>query len=146
MNFNERSRNMAWSWPGSLRCGALMLSLALLSAAPATAAEHTMDTLMTVKSRVDSGKAILLDVREQQEWDAGHIANAKLAPLSRFKSETSLEEIKKSLPKDKIIYCHCRSGGRCLIATEVLQKEGFDIRALKPGYQQLVEAGFPKAD
>jgi rhodanese-related sulfurtransferase len=48
------------------------------------------------------------------------------------------------LPKEKVIYCHCRSGGRCLTAAEILKKLGYDVRPLKPGYRDLVEAGFPR--
>ena len=125
-----------------LTCAVFATSICL-SASDSAAADHTKDTLKTVKDRVDSGKAVLLDVRELSEWKAGHIKGAKLAPLSSMKDSAGLEKAKKSLPTDKIIYCHCKSGGRCLIATEILKKEGFDIRALKPGYKTLVDAGFP---
>ena len=47
------------------------------------------------------------------------------------------------LPKDKIIYCHCLVGGRCLEAARLLQPLGYDVRPLKAGYPSLVKAGFP---
>jgi rhodanese-related sulfurtransferase len=55
------------------------------------------------------------------------------------------KEVAKLLPKDKIVYCHCRSGGRVLPATDILKELGYDVRPLKAGYSQLLEAGFPKA-
>jgi len=59
--------------------------------------------------------------------------------------ETSLAELLKTLPKDKVIYTHCRGGNRALVCGEILKKHGFDVRPLKTGYQELVEAGFEKA-
>ena len=50
------------------------------------------------------------------------------------------------LPKDKPIYCHCAAGVRVLPAADILQKHGYDARPLKPGYKDLLRAGFPKAE
>ena len=50
------------------------------------------------------------------------------------------------LPMDKIIYCHCRSGGRVLMATSILEKLGYDIRPLKAGYSELLMGGFRAAN
>ena len=104
-------------------------------------AQHTKDSLEVVQKRLKEKKAILIDVREQREWDAGHLEQAQLVPLCKLQAEGK----KKMLPKDKIIYCHCRSGGRVLIATSILKPLGYDIRPLKQGYQQLLGAGFKKA-
>ena len=103
--------------------------------------QHTKDSLETVKKRLEEKKAILIDVREQGEWDAGHLNAAQLVPLTKLRAGVK----EKTLPKDKIIYCHCRSGGRVLIATSILKPLGYDIRPLKQGYQQLLKAGFEKA-
>lgn len=106
------------------------------------AAEHTKDSLEAVKQNVSKDKAVLLDVREQSEWDDGHIDGAVLLPLSRLKAGDKAE----SLPKDRIIYAHCRSGKRCLTAADLLKKQGFDVRPLKAGYMDLIEAGFAKSE
>jgi phage shock protein E len=106
---------------------------------------HTKDSLDTVKENLKAGKAVLLDVREQKEWDAGHLKAARLVPQSKLKMESSLDDLLKTLPKDKVIYTHCRGGNRALACGEILKKYGFDVRPLKAGYQDLVEAGFEKA-
>ena len=64
---------------------------------------------------------IILDTREQDEYDAGHIPNAILIPYTEI--ETKAEEM---LPdKDKLILVYCRSGRRSKIASESLVKLGY---------------------
>jgi rhodanese-related sulfurtransferase len=128
------------------RCVLTVLCL-LLTAAQLAAQEkpaHTKDSLETVKQNVASGKAVIVDVREQAEWDAGHLKDALLLPQSKLRVESELAELVKKLPKDKIIYTHCRAGGRALACGEILKKQGYDVRPLKSGYEDLVKAGFEK--
>jgi rhodanese-related sulfurtransferase len=106
---------------------------------------HTKDSLDAVKDSVKSGKAIIVDVREQTEWDAGHLKGAILIPQSKLKAEGQLTDLLKVLPKDKIIYTHCKAGGRSLTCGDILKKQGYDVRPLKPGFEDLLQAGFEKA-
>src|SRR4051812_38810246 len=78
--------------------------------------QHTKDPLDTIKKNVEAKKAILLDVRETKEWDAGHLRDAKLMPLSEINKKDKLAELTKDLPKDHVIYLHCASGKRCVTA------------------------------
>ena len=110
------------------------------------AAEHTSDSLETVKKRVSEKKAVLVDVREEAEWKQGHIEGAKLLPLSTLEDAKDAAALKRQLPQDKIIYVHCYSGVRSLAAADVLTQHGFQIRPLKPGYKELLKAGFKKAE
>jgi phage shock protein E len=111
---------------------------------------HTIDPLVIVQKRVADETAVLIDVREQGEWDAGHLSQAKLVPLSQLQGGVGQAEyaakLAETLPKDKVIYCHCRSGGRVLVAAPILRDMGYDVRPLKAGYTDLVEAGFSNAD
>lgn len=111
--------------------------------------EHTQDSLATVKKMVEEEKAILVDVREQKEWDAGHVKGATLVILSELGKRQSdpqfVEALNKKLSKKVPLYVHCKSGGRCLIASEIFEKMGYETRPLKPGYEDLIEAGFPRA-
>lgn len=110
----------------------------------ASAAEHTQDTLPTVKENIEKGKAVLIDVREKQEWDAGHIEGAIFLPLSTVQKGLSKEDLAK-LPQDKILYVHCVVGKRALTAGNAIEKLGYSVRPLKPGYKELLAAGLPKA-
>ncbi len=125
--------------------GAAVVGLAAFLS-PARAADHTKDTTEEVKKALTDGKAVLLDVREKSEWDDGHLKDAKLLPLSILKGGAKAEDVAKVAPKDKIIYCHCGSGVRCLKAADELKKLGYDVRPLKSGYKDLLKAGFAQAE
>src|SRR5687767_7337489 len=129
------------------RIGVAAAAVALVvSLAPAWAADHTKDTPEEVKKAVADGKAVLLDVREKEEWDDGHLKDATLLPLSTFKGGAKAEDVAKVAPKDKVVYVHCGSGVRCLKAADELKKLGYDVRPLKPGYRELLKAGFEPAE
>ncbi len=79
-------------------------------------------TAEEAKKIMDSGEEyVLLDVREQDEFDAGHIPGAILIPYTEI--DNKAEEM---LPdKDKQILVYCRSGRRSKIAAESLAKLGY---------------------
>lgn len=124
----------------------LLLLLILTLTLPLAAEEmkHTTVPIDQVKNEVTAGKAVLVDVREQAEWDNGHLKAAQLVPLSLLNKDGAV--IPASLPKDKPLYLHCRSGSRCLKAAEILKAKGYDARPLEQGYGQLVKDGFEKAE
>lgn len=106
---------------------------------------HTTDDLKTVKSAVESGKAVLLDVREQAEWDNGHLKDAKFLPMSELTKSKGEAFLKLKIDKKKVVYTHCGAGARALRAATMLKAQGYDVRALKPGFSDLLDAGFPEA-
>jgi rhodanese-related sulfurtransferase len=122
---------------------AILLGLVLGAASGSAVAEHTKDSLDVVQQAVREQKAVIIDVREPDEWQEGHLNGAGLLPLSVLERGVAPQELAKILPKDKIIYCYCLAGGRCVEAAAMLKPLGYDVRALKPGYPQLVKAGFP---
>ena len=122
-----------------------IVALALALVAGSAFAEHTKDSLETVKRALAEKKAILVDVREQEEWEQGHVVGARLLPLSVLEKGVKVEDVANIIPEDTIVYCHCLAGGRCLEAAKILAPLGYDVRALKPGYPQLEKAGFPTA-
>lgn len=111
--------------------------------------KHTSDTLETVQHRLDAGEAVLWDVREQDEWDTGHLQAATLVPLSvlsnEFREGALAARLGRQLPAGKTVYCHCGSGVRVLTATKILKALGCDVRPLKAGYKTLRKAGFEPA-
>jgi rhodanese-related sulfurtransferase len=92
----------------------------------------------TVEGRelVTSG-AFLLDVREADEWVAGHAPEAQFLPLRELPARID------QLPRDRRIVAVCRSGARSGRATEFLNARGFDVVNLAGGMQAWEAAGFP---
>lgn len=111
----------------------------------ANGADHTTDSLETVRKAIAEKKAVLLDVREKDEWDGGHLKDAVNLPLSAIKKGITADDLAKIAPKDQVVYLHCRAGSRSVSAAKQLKKTGRDLRPLGPGYDDLLEAGFPKA-
>jgi phage shock protein E len=112
----------------------------------ANAADHTTDSLETVKKSLADKKAVLLDVREKDEWDGGHLKDAIHLPISKIKGGITVDDLAKIAGKDTVIYLHCKAGRRSVDAAKLLKNSGRDIRALKTGYYGLLDADFPKAN
>ena len=132
----------------SLKLAAVVAFLAAL-ATPllVTSAELSKDSLETVLQNVTEEKAVLIDVREKKEWDAGHVEGAIFLPLSALNRGMDPEKIRELLPEDKILYVHCVVGKRAVTAGNILEKHNYSsIRPIKPGYEELIEAGFEKAE
>lgn len=109
------------------------------------AADHTTDSLDTVKKAVADGKAVLVDVREATEWKDGRLKDARHLALSEIKAGVPADKLKQTLSEGKVVYLHCAAGGRCRTAADHLKKLGYDARPLKDGYENLLKAGFEKA-
>jgi rhodanese-related sulfurtransferase len=81
--------------------------------------------------------AFVLDVREPQEWDAGHIPGATLIPLGEIPDR--LDEI----PQDQTVVVVCRSGNRSGQATQFLRQSGFGLTtSMSGGMNQWAAANF----
>lgn len=130
-------------WALTLICSAALNVCAL---AAESAAENTKDSLETVKKNIGDGKAVLVDVREKSEWDQGHVKDAVFLPLSELRNGITKKSLAKKLPPTKILYTHCAVGVRSRAAADILLKNGFEVRALKPGCKDLIAAGFEKAE
>ena len=83
------------------------------------------------------GGAVIVDVREKGEWDAGHIPKAKHHPLRGLPSSMG------RLPEDRTLVVVCRSGNRSARATKALTKAGFDAVNLTGGVTAWQAAGLP---
>ena len=93
-----------------------------------------------VKSQ--SGEAVIVDVREKDEWDEEHIPSA--THLSRGTIELDIEE--KVPNPNALIICHCGGGGRSALAAESLQKMGYkNVRSMAGGFKAWKAAGLPTA-
>jgi rhodanese-related sulfurtransferase len=124
----------------------LLLVLALCSqvAAPHTRirVEHTKDSLAKIHELIEDDKAVLVDVRSPEEWVKGHVAGAVHVPTDSLRKHSyDAARVAKLLPKDKPLYLYCQVGMRSKQAAAILVREGYDARALKPGPEEIVEAG-----
>ncbi|GFZ77589.1 rhodanese-like domain-containing protein [Compostibacillus humi] len=76
-------------------------------------------------------KAQLIDVREPQEFESGHILGARNIPVTQMKQR--LIEIRKDQP----IYLYCQGSTRSARAAQILRKNGYsDIYQLKGGFKK----------
>ncbi len=88
------------------------------------------------KAMIDDG-AVLLDVREPDEWQAGHAPDAVLSPMGQARARQA------DLPRDRRIVVVCRSGGRSAAVTQSLRAWGFEAFNLAGGMCAWAAAGLP---
>ena len=94
------------------------------------------------RQQVDHGDAVLIDVREDEDWRDDHAKGAK--HLNRAVIELEIEEQVPDL--NTPIICYCGGGSRSALVTESLQKMGYEnVRSLSGGFRAWKEAGLPSA-
>jgi rhodanese-related sulfurtransferase len=85
-------------------------------------------------------EAVIIDVREKDEWDEEHITDA--IHMSRGTIELDIEE--KVPDTNAMIICHCGGGGRSALAAESLQKMGYkNVRSMAGGLKAWKAIGLP---
>ena len=90
--------------------------------------------------KLKSGEGVIIDVRDKDEWDEGHIPGA--THLSRGTIEFDIQE--KVPDTNAMIICHCGGGGRSALAVESLQKMGYkNVRSMAGGFKAWKTAGLP---
>ncbi|MEV0317432.1 rhodanese-like domain-containing protein [Streptomyces sp. NPDC050658] len=86
----------------------------------------------------------LLDVREDEEWQAGHAAGALHIPMSEFVSRYG--ELTEAAPQDGKVNVICRSGGRSARVAMYLVEQGIDAVNVDGGMQVWEALGRPVVD
>ena len=92
-----------------------------------------------LEERLERGDVVVLDVRPEQEFRAGHIAGARSAPL------TALDELATTLPRRREVVAYCR-GPYCVYADDavrLLRARGLKARRLDVGFPEWRRAGLP---
>ncbi|MDQ4064956.1 MAG: rhodanese-like domain-containing protein [Actinomycetota bacterium] len=100
-----------------------------------------------VASELESGDAVVVDLREPQELEAtGMIPGAIHAPrgMLEFYADPSLPYHKDELERDKRIILHCASGGRSALAAKTLKDMGYtNVAHMEGGIKAWQEEGRP---
>ena len=87
-------------------------------------------------------RAVLLDVRENDEWAAGHAPGAVHIPMGQVAQR--LDELTTMFP-DRSVHVVCRSGGRSARVTAYLKQAGWDAVNVDGGMRAWAAAGRPMA-
>lgn len=92
------------------------------------------DAAQSIKNGV-----LVIDVREQNEYDQAHIENSVLVPLSTV----SAEKINEINPQNKTILIHCHAGKRSKVAANIILSQGYvgEILELDEGISAWIEFG-----
>ena len=83
------------------------------------------------------GGAVLLDVREPHEWQAGHAPRARHIPPSQLSRRAA------QLPNGRAVVTVCRSGARSARAAAMLARDGREVSNLAGGMRAWAQAGLP---
>ena len=94
------------------------------------------------QAQTEAGNAVLIDVREEEDWRNDHAKGAK-----HFTRGTIELEIEEQVPDPKRpIICYCGGGSRSALVAESLQKMGYEnVRSMAGGFRAWKEAGLPNA-
>ena len=112
--------------------------LKLVNEARATVREFTVEQLRTRLAA--NPEAVLLDVREDAEWQAGHAVGAQ--HLGKGVLERDLEQRFPNVDAELILYCG--GGFRSALACDAAQRMGYrNVTSLIGGYKGMVSAGWP---
>ncbi|MGW1911548.1 rhodanese-like domain-containing protein [Streptomyces sp. NPDC002076] len=96
----------------------------------------------SARAAASSGACVLLDVREADEWQAGHAPGAVHLPLTALAAGARLPAEAQARP----VVVICRSGRRSRRAAELLRARGVEAVDVIGGMQQWAGAGLPVVD
>jgi molybdopterin/thiamine biosynthesis adenylyltransferase/rhodanese-related sulfurtransferase len=92
------------------------------------------------RERIESGEPVVLDVREQDEWDEGHIPGAVHIPRGHL--ESRIERLAPDAARPVVVYCS--QGNRSVFAAKTLEELGYeDVVSLAGGFTDWKRNGFP---
>ncbi len=104
----------------------------------------TIDMVLTIDNEEfeldlkHENNIVVIDVRKDTEYNAGHIENAENCVLQNFDADI------KNLNFSDNIYIHCQGGYRSMIAASILKRKGFNlIKNIKGGYIEIIKTGIP---
>ncbi|HJA24595.1 MAG TPA: rhodanese-like domain-containing protein [Candidatus Fournierella merdigallinarum] len=99
-----------------------LLSALLLAGCGGAEGGYRQISQEQAKEMMDDGQVVVLDVREQDEYDGGHIPGAVLLPVGTIDEDTAAAVIPE---KDAVVLVYCRSGNRSRTAASRLAGLGY---------------------
>lgn len=93
-------------------------------------------TIQDLEHAIGSG-AFVIDVRETDEFESGHVPSATHIALNSIPEHLSL------IPRDQTVWLICKSGGRSMKAANYLESEGYDVVSVAGGTTEWIESGKP---
>ena len=102
----------------------ILVMLLVLTGCGGTTVESTYQqiTQEEAKNMMDTQEVTVLDVREQEEFDAGHVPGAVLLPVGTITKHTAAATIPEL---DSVVLVYCRSGNRSKTASRALADLGY---------------------
>lgn len=100
----------------------LLLLTACGAAGTSSESGYTQISQEEAREMMDTQEVLVLDVREQDEYDSGHIPDAVLLPVGTITEDTAAEIIPE---KDATVLVYCRSGNRSKTAAQALVDLGY---------------------
>jgi rhodanese-related sulfurtransferase len=102
----------------------ILVMLLVLTGCGGDTVENTYQQISqeTAKEMMDTQKVVVLDVREEYEFDAGHIPGAVLLPVGTITEDTAAAVIDDL---DTVVLVYCRSGNRSKTASQALADLGY---------------------
>lgn len=92
-----------------------------------------------IRQELLSNRVMIIDVREKNEWDSGHLKHAIHFPFSQI----IRWEIPSCFPTEIPVYLHCARGRRSAIAAEILKKDFSNVTALNIDFTEFHKHDFP---
>jgi hydroxyacylglutathione hydrolase/adenylyltransferase/sulfurtransferase len=87
--------------------------------------------------RLEAGELVLVDIREQYEWDAGRVPGSRHVEIERVASRAPL------LPRDRPVAFLCRGGIRAGMVAQAFRAVGYDAYNVEGGFTAWHEQGLP---
>lgn len=103
-------------------------------------ARITEVTAPQVRAMQEAGEPVVyLDVREQNEWNLGHLPRATFIPRGVLESQ-----VEQRVPRTARVVVYCAGGNRSALAADTLQQMGYhQVSSLAGGFRAWVDAGGP---
>ncbi|PQO44444.1 rhodanese-like domain-containing protein [Blastopirellula marina] len=100
--------------------------------------------LRKLKKEIEEEKAVLLDVRERVQWKKAHLVESVSCPFSTFSMDVQARKFIAPYMADPNlkVYCFSQDGKVAVVASDMFNKVGAEVIAIKDHYQAFLNAGF----